>query len=49
MLIPKVKDGTEYAMGQEECTFKPVRGCLDQVFAVRQVCNNYLENEKFVF
>ena len=28
----------------EQCGFRKARGCMDQVFAVRQVCENYLPN-----
>ena len=29
--------------------FRQVRGCINQVFAVRQVCEKYLANGKDVF
>ena len=31
------------------CWFRQGRGCMDQVFAVRQVCEKYLANGKDVF
>ena len=42
MLIKRVRAGTECAIGEEQCGFRQVRGCMDQVFAVRQVCEKYL-------
>ena len=37
------------AIGEEQCGFKQSRGCMDQVFAVRQVCEKCLTNGKDVF
>ena len=36
-------------IGEEQCVFRQGRGCMDQVFAVRQVCEKYLTNWKDVF
>ena len=33
----------------EQCGFRQSRGCMDQVFAVKQVCEKYLANGKDVF
>ena len=41
--------GTECAIGEEQCGFRQGRGYMDQVFAVRQVCEKYLANGKDVF
>ena len=49
MLIKRVSAGTERAIGEERCGFRQGRGCMDHVFAVRQVCEKYLANEKDVF
>ena len=38
VLIKKVRAGTECTIGEEQCGFRQGRGCMDQVFAVRQVC-----------
>ena len=32
-----------------QCGCRQGRGCMDQVFAVRQVCEKYLANGKDVF
>ena len=49
VLIKRVRAGTECAIGEEQCGFRQFRGCVDQVFAVRQVCEKYLANGKNVF
>ena len=49
MLIKRVRARTECAIGEEQCGFRQGRGCMDQVFAVRQVCVKYLTNGKDVF
>ena len=46
VLIKRVRAGTERAIGEEQCGFRQGRGCIDQVFAVRQVCEKYLANGK---
>ena len=40
---------TECVIREEQCGFGQGRGCMDQVFAVRQVCEKYLANGKNVF
>ena len=49
VLIKRVRAGTEGAIWEEQCGFAQGRGCMDQVFVVRQVCENYLANGKDVF
>ena len=49
VLIKRVRAGTECAIGEEQCGFRQGRGCMDEVFAVRQVCEKYLANRKDVF
>ena len=49
VLIKTVRAVTECAIGEEQCRFRQGRGCMDQVFAVRQVCEKYLANGKNVF
>ena len=48
VLIKRVRAGTECVIEEEQCGFRQGRGCIDQVFAVRQVCENYLANGKDV-
>ena len=49
VLIKRVRAGTECAIGEKQCGFREGRGCMNQVFAVRQVCEKYLANGKDVF
>ena len=38
VLDNRVKEGTDWAIGDEQCGFREGRGCVDQLFVVRQVC-----------
>ena len=49
MLIKRVSARTECAIGEKQRGFRQVRGCMDQVFAIRQVCEKYLANGKGVY
>ena len=49
MLTKRVRAGTECARGEEQCGFRQGRGCMDQVFAVRQVCEKNLANGKDIY
>ena len=49
VLIKRDRGRTECAIGEEQCGFRQGRGCMDLVFAIRQVCEKYLANEKDVF
>ena len=48
-LIKRVRAGTECAIEEEQCGYRQGRECMDQVFAVKQVCEKYLANWKDVF
>ena len=49
VLIKRVKARTECAIGEGQCGFWQSRGCMDKVFAIRQVCEKYAANGKDVF
>ena len=49
VLIKRVWARTECAIGEEQWGFRPGRGCMDPVSAVRQVCEKHLQNGKYVF
>ena len=51
MVECRLKEGaeTECAIGEEQCGFRQGIGCMNQMFAVRQVCEKYLATEKDVF
>ena len=46
VVIKRIRAGTERAIGEEQCGFWQGRGCMDQVLAVRQVCEKYVANGK---
>ena len=46
VLIKRDRVGTECAIWEEQCGFRQGRGCMYQVFAVRQGCEKYLANVK---
>ncbi len=48
VLIKRVREGTEGVICDEQGGFRR-RGCVDQIFAVRQVCEKYLTKCKDVF
>ena len=43
VLINTISSETECAIGEEQCGFRRGRGCVDQVFAVRHVCEKAIE------
>ena len=55
VLIKRVRAGTQFALGEEQCGFRHGRGTIDLnrgrgiLFAVRQACEKYLANGKDVF
>ncbi len=49
VLIKKVREGNEGMISDEQGGFRRGRGCMDQIFAVRQMCEKYLAKGKEVF
>jgi hypothetical protein len=49
VLLNKISDVTESVIGEEQCSFRRGRGCVDQVFAVRQLCEKVIEKNKEVY
>ena len=49
VLIERVIECTDGAIGGEQCGFRKGMGCTDQVFAVRQICEKKLEKHQEVF
>ena len=49
LIVIRVIDGTECTIWEKQYGFKQDRGCMDQVFAVRQVFEKYLANGRDVF
>ena len=46
VLINRISSETECTIGEEQCGFRRGRGCVDQVFAVRQMCEKAIERGK---
>ena len=42
ILVKRIREGTEGMICDEQGGFTRVRGCVDQIFAVRRVCGKYL-------
>ena len=49
IVIKRVRSGTVEAVWEVQGGFMEGKGCVDQVFAVRQVCEKYLAKGKDVF
>ena len=49
VLINRIRAETEDVLMEEQCGFRRGRGCVDQVFVVRQVCEKYLAKGKDSF
>ena len=49
VLIERVVEMTEVAVGEEQCGFRRGRGCVDQIFAVRQICEKFRAKGREVF
>ena len=41
MLIRRIIEGTDELVRVEQGGFRKGRGCVDQIFAVRQMCEKY--------
>ena len=49
VLIERVKACTEHQIGEEQCGFRSGRGCVDQVFALKNVCEKYLDKQRDLY
>ncbi len=49
VLVERIRCGTESMVNEEQSVFRKGRGCLDQAFLVRQVCEKYLRKRKEAF
>ena len=47
-MINRAKQETEEAVGEERFGFRKDRGCVDQIFILRQFCENFLAKGKEV-
>ena len=46
VLIIRIRDKTEKVIAEVQCGFRRGRGCTDQIFIVRQICEKYLGKGK---
>ena len=49
VLINRIRDKTENVIAEEQGDFRRGRGCTDQIFIVRQICEKYLGKGKEVY
>ena len=49
ILINRIRDKTEQMISEVQGGFRRGRGCMDQVFIVRQICEKYLAKGKNVY
>ena len=49
VVINRVINHTESLIGEEQCGFRKGRGCVDQIFALKCICEKYIEKGKEVF
>ena len=49
VLINRIRDRTEQVISEVQGGFRRGRGCMDQVFIVRQICEKYLAKGKNVY
>ena len=49
VLMNRIKDRTENVISEVQSGFRRGRGCIDQVFAVRQICEKYGRKGKSVY
>ena len=46
VLIKRIREDTKGVICEEQISFRSGKGCLDQVFGVKQVCEKYLSKGK---
>ena len=49
VLIEKVREVTEELVGEEQCGFRKGRGCIDQVFVMRQLTEKFVSKGKCLY
>ena len=49
VLKNRIRDKTENVIAEVQSGFRRDRGCTDQIFIVRQICEKYLEKGKDVY
>ena len=49
ILIEKVRSLTERLIGEEQCGFRSGRGCVDQVFVMKQMSEKFVDKNKSLY
>ncbi len=49
ILINRIRGMTDSLLSEEQCGFRVGKGCVDQAFALRQVCEKYVAKGKDVY
>ena len=49
ILIERVRVLTEGMIGEEQCVFRSDRGCVDQVFVMKQMSEKFCRKNKSLF
>ena len=49
VLVKRIREGTDDVICEEQAGFRKGRGCVDQISAVRQLCEKFLAKGKEVF
>ena len=49
ILIEKVRSLTERLIGEEQCRFRSGRGCVDQVFLMKQMSEKFVDKNKSLY
>ena len=49
VLIGRIRTRSDDVLGEEQCGFRIGRGCVDQLFVMRQLCEKFLAKGKDFF
>ena len=49
IIIQRIMRATEEMVGEEQCSFRKGRGCVDQIFTLRQMCEKICEKGKQLY
>ena len=49
ILIDRIRSSVDRVIGEEQCGSREGRGCVDQIFVVRELCEKYLGLDKEVY
>ena len=49
ILMKRIRELTDSVMGEEQCGFRRGRGCVDQIFTVKQLCEKYARKGRTLY